>query len=195
MKKIGTFIQIMGCLLIIVGFSTFLLTQMNSNRAQKKKEVIVNQIESLLPDRTSGTIEDYTSMTMPVLQIEGKDFAGLVEIPAVGIKLPIYNTWDTSIINVYACRFYGTVYDGSLVIGGADQEGQFDCFDQLREETEIQVTDMAGTEFIYHIKRIDRAESADQDRLLNEEFDLTLFVRDRFSLDYLIVRCMKGDFR
>lgn len=134
-------------------------------------------------------MDSYSVMEMPVLEIEGQDFSGIVDIPAFGLMLPIYNTWDSRKVTSFPCRFYGTVYDGSLIVGGSDQEGQFDCFEKIQNGSTVIITDMTGAEFYYTVVRIDRAKSAEADILINEDADLTLFVRDAYSLDYIIVRC------
>ena len=89
----------------------------------------------------------------------------------------------------YPCRFHGSVYDGTLVIGGYDQVGQFDFFDRINPGAHIYVTDMTGTEFEYHVVRIDRAKEINAEKLMNQNAGLTLFVRNRYSMEYLIVRC------
>ena len=89
----------------------------------------------------------------------------------------------------HPCRFWGSVYDSSLVIGGADQQGQFDFCDQIDIGNAVIITDMTGAAFSYTVACVERAARADADWLLSEDYDLTIFAKDAFSLEYLAVRC------
>lgn len=179
----------LGFLLILSGLGLFLFSQIQTGKAQSDCERIVAQIQSVLPEAQAGVMDSYSSMAMPVLQIGGQDYVCLIRIPAFGMELPVGSSWNSGRVSQFPCRFSGTVYDGSLIIGGADQPGQFDCFDQLDPGCEITVTDMTGAEFTYTVFRIDRSRSADAEVLNRYDADLTLFVRDSYSLEYLIVRC------
>ena len=44
--------------------------------------------------------------------------------------------------------------------------------------------------FSYVVERVDRSSTAQADVLMNEESDLTLFVRDAQLLEYIILRCV-----
>lgn len=113
---------------------------------------------------------------------------GMVEIPEFGVKLPLYSTWDTGKLTSFPCRFYGSAYVGSLIIGGNDQSGQFDCLQKMDLGTAVKIVDMQGAEFSYSATRIDRSKSADLDILWDAEYDLTMFARYANSKEYVIVR-------
>ena len=137
-------------------------------------------------------MDSYRDMEMPALDLDGQDFIGLVDIPAFGVTLPIAGSWDAKRVADYPCRFWGTVYDGSLVVGGADQVGQFDGFDRIQDGSAITVTDMTGEVFSYVVAKVERSKSAQADVLMDPDADLTLFARDAYSLEYLLVRCVMG---
>ena len=56
----------------------------------------------------------------PVLEINGADYAALLEIPSQGVTLPISNQWNSMRLTHSPSRFSGSAYDNSLVIGGID---------------------------------------------------------------------------
>ena len=145
MKKRYKICQILGCVLILCSMGILLFSQLHAKRAQADAAGITETIRSILPPRTSGVMESYSCMEMPVLQIDGKDFCGLIDIPAFGVTLPIYSTWDAGKVTAYPCRFWGSIYDGSLVVGGADQAGQFDFFEQIEIGCVVKETAQAHT--------------------------------------------------
>lgn len=192
MSRRHKIVQTLGCLLILGSMGILLFSQFRAKKAQEDAAKITEKICAILPPRSVGVMDTYTCTEMPVLQIDGRDFVGLVEIPTFGVTLPIYNAWDAAKTTDYPCRFCGTVYDGSLVIGGADQQGQFDFLDRIELGNVIKVVDMTGGEYEYTVTRVDRSKTAEADILIDDSCDLTLFVRDTYSLDYLIVRCFAG---
>lgn len=188
MKKVPI-LQILGICLIICSLALLGGSKLLAFKAQSLTASVVEEIEALLPERMEGSMEEYTNMNMPVIQIDGQDFSGLIEVPAFGVTLPIFNTWDSAKITSFPCRFYGSTYDGSLVIGGSDQSGQFDFCSKIDLGAYVCVTDMTGAEFDYRVTKISRSKTADAEVLVNDQPGLTLFVRDQYSLDYIVVRC------
>lgn len=189
MKMGSKLLMALGCLLILCGLGTLLVWRVAEQRAQVQAAETVARIETLIPQRSTGVMDTYASMEMPVLQVDGEDFLGILQVPAFGVKLPVGSAWDKAAVTAFPRRFSGTVYDGSLVIGGADQPGQFWFLDQLQPGDMVTVTDMTGAEFTYRVDRVDRSATAEAEVLLCGDGELTLFVRDAYGLEYVLVRC------
>ena len=189
MEKIGKCIICVGIALILGSFLLCIALQFNIKNAQKSCEDIISEIHNILPAENEGIMDHFSSMEMPVLQIDEEDFSAIIEIPTYNVSLPVHNGWNSKKINHYPCRFYGSVYDGSLVIGGVKQEGQFECFDVIQHDCKVFITDMNASKFNFEVVQISRSSKADKDVLLNEEYDLTLFVKDVYAIEYIIVRC------
>lgn len=190
MKRNGNFIFLLGCLLICCSLALLLTLQIQRRQANHKLVGIVHAMETILTDRREGTIDIEHAKNMPALEFEEDDFVALLEIPFYGLKLPVCNTWDKGKVLFYPCRFHGSAYNGSLIIGGYDQPGYFDFFDRVSNGTVVTITDMTGSIFSYTVDRIERSSSAGTEVLISEDADLTLFVRDAQSLDYILLRCV-----
>ena len=192
MQKIAKLCLIVGCLLIAGSLALFLSVRIGTEQAQKHNAQVVQTILGLLPPTQPGVSESFSNMSMPALEIDGEDYIGLVEIPALGLMLPVSDPWDKGTAMKHPCRFDGTVYDHSLIIGGADRTGQFAGFDQLQLGYTVTVTDMTGRGFDYVIQRVDRTSTPSETVLTARNADLTLFVRDAYSMDYILLRCVAG---
>jgi len=127
---------------------------------------------------------------MPVLSVEGQDVVAVVELPAYGVRLPVGSTWDAGGVTAYPRRFSGSAYDRTLVIGGSDRAGQLDCLERVEIGDTVTVTDMTGGVFTYEVTRADRFDSAETEKLVDPATHLTLFVRDTYALEYVLVRCV-----
>jgi len=188
-KKNFSYLQILGIGLILCSAGLLLFQHFRAHSAVKSAKAVVSQIEALLPVRSTGVPGIYADPAMPVLELDGEDFSGLLDVPAFGVTLPVGSIWDTGKLGFYPCRFWGSANDNSLVIGGTDQQGQFDFCDKIDLGAIITVTDMTGAEFTYSVSQVDRAKHADTGWLCSEDHDLTLFARANFSLEYIAVRC------
>lgn len=188
-KKRASFLGILGIGLILCSAAMLLFQHFRAHTAAVSAKAVVSQMEAMLPERTAGIPGIYADPAMPVLELEGEDYSGLLDVPAFGVTLPVGSSWDPGKLSRYPCRFWGSVNDNSLVIGGTDQQGQFDFCDKIDLGAIITVTDMTGAKFTYSVTQVDRARHADADWLCSEAYDLTLFARANFSLEYIAVRC------
>lgn len=192
MKKRFPLLQVLGFLLIALSLGILLAQRFLVTESIKKNAAIAQQIQALLPEPQYGTTADYSGSEMPVLQIEGADYVCLLEVPALSVHLPVQNQWQAGILNTQPSRFWGSIYDGTLILGGGNQVGQFDFCARLDIGDQIILTDMQGTEFYCSVAQIDRSSSADFGKLSDEAYPLTLFVREEYDSRYIVVRCQWG---
>lgn len=192
MARVSKLLRIVGCLLIVCSLGALIGSKWLANRAAEDSQRVLSQMEEILPQASQGITDSFTDMQMPALQVEGCDYVAILEVPAYGVKLPVAAAWEAKEIYSHPCRFSGTVYDGSLVIGGADQQGQMEFLDRIYTDSAVTVRDMTGAAFDYVVADVRRSETAEADKLMEEGWDLTLFVRDSYTLDYIIVRCISA---
>lgn len=181
--------QKLGFALVLLSMAVLLGTEALSRWDQKKAEAVAQALGSRLGALSQGDPENYSDTAMPVLQLDGEDFSGLLEVPAFGVTLPIGSTWEAGSTRSYPRRFWGSAYDNSLIVGGSDRRGQFDFCEKLDVGDRVWITDMTGARFSYEVTRIDRRKHADMDVFGEKDSDLILFVRENSSLDYILVRC------
>lgn len=161
------------------------------DRAEEKRNAeAVSYFEEVIPQRRTG-IKDGRSVTiMPSMTFGGKDYSAILEAPASGVKLPVRSVWEQNTARRTPCRFDGSPYDGTLVIGGADREGQFAFLTSADLGDEILLTDMTGEEFRYTVRKMKRTKNADAASLTGEECDLVLFTRLQGpEKTYLLLLC------
>lgn len=191
MRKLQKVLTLAGILLILASAGLLLFSTVQGRQAQK----ILEQIRQRLPQRITGYEGIYTDTDMPVLSLEGTDYVGILDLPGYGVQLPVGSVWETGKLTTHPCRFWGSAYDGTLVIGGSGDKGQLDFCGKVNQGDRIRFTDMTGAEFDYQVTWVDRSKSAEGSWLMKEQYDLTLFARDPYSLQYIAVRCdlLMGD--
>ena len=189
MKKAFLLVRILGVLLLSLGLGALLVQQLLIHRSAQARAEISEQIQQLLPEGSMGTTADYSAAEMPVLQIGGTDYVCLLEVPSMGLCLPIQNQWKSGILTTQPGRFWGSIYDGSLILGGGNQAGQFDFCTMLDIGDPLLLTDMQGTQFRCSVENIQRSSAADFETLSDGAYPLTLFVQEKYDGRYIIVRC------
>ncbi len=190
MKK-GKFpiVLILGICLVVISFSLIVGIQIRTHIGANESRKVVTRMNELLPERTAGVPGISSNPNMPVLEIDNVDYVALMEIPTLNLTLPVADAWNSKKLYRSPARFYGSCYDHSLVIGGADNSHQFSFCDKIEVGTVITITDMTGTQFSYTVSRVDRSQSAESNWLISGDYDLTLFCRDTYSMEYIAVRC------
>ena len=147
------------------------------------------KLYSLMPEPYDSFPDNRTSPAMPMVEIDGRNYIGILEIPAYGTSLPIGSQWDSGTVSEYPCRYLGSTYDSSLIIGGSDNKGQLDFVKKISNEDLITVTDTTGQRFTYKVTDIRRTKDVSTENLTSKEADLVLFARNTYSLDYTVIRC------
>ncbi len=169
------------CIMMFFGIRIYVGNQ----RCQK----IVSQMNDILPQRKQGVPGTHFISEMPALALDGADYVAMLEIPAFGVTVPVADKWNGGNLYSAPCRFTGSAYDNTLVIGGTDSPQQFSFCDKIDNGASVILTDMTGAMFSYTVSRVDRAKHAETQWLMEADCDLTLFCKDVYAMEYIAVRC------
>lgn len=212
-RKGGAFLIAGGLLLLA---AAFLLTGYNlidehradadANHALEllQKEIPADPLDDIqLPDFSepgseAGTVElpDYIlnpDMEMPVINIEGNGYIGVLEIPALELSLPVMSEWSYPKLKIAPCRYQGSAYTGSFVIAAHNYRTHFRQLDRLKAGDQIFFTDTKGRRFLYTVDGVEILESTAVEDMLSEEWDLTLFTCTPGGQARVAVRCIRID--
>lgn len=130
-------------------------------------------------------------MEMPVEEIEGNGYIGLLEIPALGLSLPVMSEWSYQNLKLAPCRYSGSAYTGNFTIAGHNYSTHFGPIWGLNAGDSITFTDMQGNRFAYEVQVVETLEATAVADMVGEEWDLTLFTCDLSGESRITVRCLK----
>lgn len=184
-KALSILCVLLGALLIGAAAVFFTVRQAGKKQNAAELPSIVEALEAALPERRAGVPEQRTDSTMAAVEIGGLDMIGLLELPGRGIRLPVAAQWEGSDGGFRPARYMGSVYDGTLIIGGSSDSFAF--ISLLDAGEEITFTDMTGSVFRYTVRKISHADNARTDTLADPDDALTLFAKKDGG--FLIVRC------
>ena len=124
---------------------------------------------------------------MPVLSIDETDFVGILEMPRYESLLPVCANWGH--VTKYPCQFNGSIYDSTLQIGLTSQKGQYDFYREISVGDTVIFTDVEGNRYTYAVTNLQYESHADKTTLNRKESALTLFIKNVYDFEYLIVSC------
>ena len=178
---------LVGGLMLVSALTALLYWQWNINHSQKQASIYVETLHNLMPQPQNAVPEERRDNTMSVLSVDGVDFVGIVELPRYGSVLPVCGNWGRT--SQYPCRFGGSIYDGSQQIGATTQKGQYSFCREISVGDAVIFTDVEGNRYIFQVAAMRYEKHIDQVALQRQEAALTLFVKNIYSFEYLIIFC------
>lgn len=183
--------------------AALVLTGMNlleDQQAGAKSERVRKELERQVPEtllQTAGPeVPDYMlypEQEMPVSEIGGQDYIGILEIPSLQISLPVMSQWSYKNLKTAPCRYYGSAYKENMVIAGHNYRAHFGGLRSLSPGAQVKFTDMEGNGFVYEVAGIEILEPDAVEALLDEAWDLTLFTCTYGGENRVAVRCVAAD--
>ncbi len=140
--------------------------------------------EALIPDYILDPTRE-----MPTVEIGGSDYVGTLEIPALGLSLPVLSQWSYANLRIAPCRYSGTAYQGSFVIAAHNYRSHFGQLGSLAIGDTVTFTDVDGSLFSYRVAEVQVLEPTAIEEMVMEGWDLTLFTCTIGGQARLTVRC------
>lgn len=178
---------VLGSACIIGAVLLMMIWILSGIRNERKSAEYVQLIRGIIAQPQSAMLEPQTDNAMPALSVDHTDFIALLEFPANGCDLPVGNRWEDA--GRFPCRFYGSAYDRSLIIGTSNRRGQIDFVKNVNIHDAVYLTDMLGNRYGYTVCDIVYRDNADFETLSSESDSLTIFVKNEYSFEYIIIRC------
>jgi sortase A len=217
-KLIGRISIILGLLLIAAALGLVLYNRWDSERAGKESakvmdaltEAIIGNAEeagdTIIPggsktpggSRIPGTsrrdpIDDSDSQgqkPMATEEIDGYEYIGVVEVPALDIFLPVMADWDYKRLTVSPCRFTGSYYAGDLVICAHNNAAHFGQLLYVDIGADVYFTTVKGKTYHYQVSNREIVKpTALEEMITGDDWDLTLFTCTIGGQTRCAVRC------
>ena len=178
---------IVGICLLLGAVVILALWRWNISNSEKRMQYYISTLQALIPEPQNTIPEKRRDNTMAVLSVDGTDFVGIVELPRYSSILPVCANWGKTA--KYPCRFSGSIYDSTIQIGATTQKGQYDFYRELSVGDRVNYTDVEGNRYAYTITSLRHEKHADQAALQQQDAALTLFIKNIYSFEYLIISC------
>jgi len=190
-RKKGNLWIIIGFLCIISSISLTYYNIWDEARADKLKTEIVSQIKSQTENESDfkDIYQEFPEQEMPTVLVEEYDYIGVLEIPALGLELPVMKDWSYPKLKVSPCRYDGSAYQNNLIISAHNYDCHFGRLKSLEIGEEIFFTDMDGNIFQYEVIDMEILQPTEVEEMKSGEWDLTLFTCTYGGQSRVTIRC------
>lgn len=127
---------------------------------------------------------------MPAKTVNGQEYIGVLEIPALELELPIISQWSYPRLRIAPCRYSGSVYSGDLIIAAHNYSTHFGRLKTLAQGERVLFTDMEGTVFTYQVAALETLQPMATEEMESGDWDLTLFTCTVGGQSRVTVRCV-----
>lgn len=198
--KLGTGLMIGGIFLLFLSALLVCYNLWDNYRAQTSSDEILRQVQyeaaKELDDTAGAFSQDiplymsYPKMEMPMVVIDGCEYIGEIDIPSLGLALPVMSEWSYPNLKRSPCRYSGSAYQNNLVIAAHNYKSHFGTIKNLNYGDSVIFTDMDGNVFEYKVIEIEQLSPTDVDEMKNSEWDLTLFTCTMSGSNRVTIRCV-----
>ncbi len=130
-------------------------------------------------------------MGMPEVNIMGKDYVGVIELPTLEKKLPVMNDWDYDKLKLAPCTYSGSAYLDNLIILAHNYKSHFGGLNRMKTGDKVLFRDMEGNEFNYKVVEKEVLAASAVENMKSGDWDLTLFTCTLGGKSRMALRCEK----
>lgn len=197
-KKRGNGWILLGILCVFASCSLGIYNLSENRNAKKESTEQLPKLEQKIQanvkeNREEQLLADYLinpKIEMPTEILGDMEYVGVLEIPALELKLPIADELTYPNLRKAPCRYSGTAYQEDFVIAAHNYEAHFGRLKQLTRGDSVTVTDVDGNQFVYEVAGIEVLQPTAMDEMENG-WDLTLFTCTLGGRERVTVRCEK----
>lgn len=201
MKSKANIFTRIGKLCLIFAFLLYVFNVYdNFQQEQSQKQILEQYIQENIHQQDTSLIQipDYQlnpEMDMPEVALPGVEEAGcigILEIPALHLRLPVLSTWSYALLKKAPCRYTGSVYLDNMVIAAHNSKAHFKKLSNLQEGDIITFTDAVGNVFTYSVAGLEILQPEEVDDMTSGQWPLTLFTCTYGGAGRVTVRCRKN---
>ena len=192
-KRNGMKWMIGGLLLLAAAFLLISYNLWEGQQAGDAAGKVLDELTQAMKQQ-SENIPDYLEhpeMEMPTLEVEGNQYIGTLEIPALGLTLPLMSQWSYPKLRIAPCRHAGSAYQEGFVIAAHNYSSHFGNLNQLSSGDRIYFTDVTGNRFSYQVAEVEELNPTALEEMVSEGWDLSLFTCTLSGQARVTVRCEK----
>lgn len=143
------------------------------------------------------TCEEYEEYVEPTVEIDGVTYIGRIEIPSLGLDLPVAAEWSGANAKIAPCRWVGTERGNDMIIAAHNYKTHFGMISALKAGDRVVFIDADGNEYPYAVlgdPEIIPGKGADMMKAgAGEDWDLTLFTCTYGGKSRVTVRCGRAE--
>ena len=202
MRKCLSVVMILSgllCVIAALGLTAYnLITERNAGAASKVAMVSISETAGKTQSTDAAAqllvqplYQIDPNVSMPETKVNGVKYIGSLNIPALGLELPIITETTGALLQVAPCRLSGSAYLEDLVIGAHNYTTHFGNLKKLQYGDVVEFTDMDGNTFTYEVAGMEILQPDQLEDLCSGEYPLSLYTCTIGGRTRLTVRCVE----
>lgn len=183
-----------GLLLIAIALILVLYNIWDADRAKKASDHIVEELEKKITDAQEEFFENDVNQEMPIVEIDGQAYIGIIEIPSLNLSLPVMEEWDYERLKISPCRYSGSYFTDDLVICGHNYAKHFSPIKWIDIGSDVYFTTVDRQVYHYQVSNRETVQPTAIEEMIDhtkEGWDMTLFTCNTGGQTRCAVRCIK----
>lgn len=176
-------LMILGEVLILISAAMIIVNAVQEKEAASAANTALQVLRQDIERAGTSPLRD------TAVDIDGKKYIGYLEIPALEISLPVLNEWSYDNLKMAPCRYYGSVAENDVVIAAHNYKKYFGAIHQLSLGDTVWFTDVNEGVFCYSVEKIEILESSGVKKMIESDYDLTLFTCTYGGQQRIAIRC------
>lgn len=187
----GKLFIIVGVFLILISLTMTFYNKYEDLNAGKQARAALDAFKSevVVQNHIVESLTTEEVKEMKTVNINGDEFIGTITIPVLNLELPVMSEYSYSRLKKAPCRYYGNLFTNDLIICAHAYETFFANLIKLKQNDLIVFTDVDGNNYAYEVLEIEILKPTDVDKMVNNDFDLTLYTCTSDNMNRVTVRC------
>ena len=178
---------LLGALFLLAALALTGYNLWDAHRADKAAQETVEELHDAIEAEPAAP---ELTQEMPVVEIDGNDYIGVLSFPSLSLELPVMAEWDYARLKIAPCRYDGSYFTGDLVIAAHNYAKHFSPIKWIAPGAEVILTAADGAVRRYTVLSTETLSPTQIEEMITPDgWDLTLFTCNLGGQTRCAVRC------
>lgn len=201
-RKIGNTLILLGLLLLLGAGSLTAYNIWDGIRAERASQHIIQEMDIGQDLVEALDREPDDDSEMPVIEVEGYYYIGILEIPSLQLTLPVMDRWDYTRLKISPCVYSGSYKTDDLVICAHNYARHFSPVKRIDIGADVYLITVDCRVYHYQVTNRETLQPGAVENMIENtnnttdgtvtnEWDLTLFTCNTGGQTRCAVRCAR----
>lgn len=201
-RKIGNTLILLGLLLLLGAGGLTAYNIWDGIRAERASQHIIQEMDIGQDLVEALDREPDDDPEMPVIEVEGYYYIGILEIPSLQLTLPVMDRWDYTRLKISPCVYSGSYKTDDLVICAHNYARHFSPVKRIDIGADVYLITVDCRVYHYQVTNRETLQPGAVENMIENtnnttdgtvtnEWDLTLFTCNTGGQTRCAVRCAR----
>ena len=201
-RKIGNTLILLGLLLLLGAGGLTAYNIWDGIRAERASQHIIQEMDIGQDLVEALDREPDDDPEMPVIEVEGNYYIGILEIPSLQLTLPVMDRWDYTRLKISPCVYSGSYKTDDLVICAHNYARHFSPVKRIDIGADVYLITVDCRVYHYQVTNRETLQPGAVENMIENtnntidgtvtnEWDLTLFTCNTGGQTRCAIRCAR----